>query len=245
MQLKEIIIQTKPSDIISDAFDEGTLDDMDLCVYAGLDDAGFARKRQCILNKYELERRAADADVDVPDTDYSNGKFDWDEVAQYQYVDYEMDSLHNYHFYEVMDNGNLIGYYLLCNPLPINIVSKAFLYADEAGTDDQTRIMFMLLNRLSEAKQRHNEIEKENGYDPSKTLAENAPLEFADAGTRVASGSARPKKAGYFVRGSRLDKFIAEHGDKIRTEARQMRTASSGNAGQEIVIQCPDGMTLE
>ena len=251
MQFEEIDNQISPADIIRAAFRNNLLDRRTLCVYAGLDDDGFARKRQCILNSFELKRRIFEIEL-AERNDREPPKFpvddrDWNERIEDQYADYDFNfDKQDPILYRVLDDdGNVIGYYLIINCHLHRSLGdhalKSFVFADELPwrDEDVRRTLFLLLNRLSESKREFKRIIKEC-VEYKDAIEKNRPIEF-DPCMRTASGNVRPKKAAYLVPETELDRYlIGRHTDARRDAG---RTASQD--GRQTAIRCPDGMTLE
>ena len=219
MKFKRFMPETTPAAVTMDAFYNGTLGDRDLSVYAGLDDDGFEEKRQAILDNFELKRMAEEGGT------WPDGR-PMDAYVK-NYADSEV--LDRSSFYRVLDDDdNLVGYYMIKRFGPREgILSKSFVYADESDSDDDERVMFTLLNRMSESYREFNRVLAETG-DYARAFDMMKAIEFDQGAARFAAGGPRPKKAGYCVKGSELDMFLVNDENKNKP-----------------VIDCPDGMKLE
>lgn len=221
MKIKRFIPASNPTDVIFKAHEDGLLDDRDCPVYAGLDDAGFDAKSDSLKAKYELERLMAENE------DHSKIEFDFGRLPNRRYVEYEHDD--DMLYYRILDDdGNVVGYYAVSCDGPEDI-GKAFVFSDEVGDDsDEERIMFHLLNRMSEAFSKANEIfwSTRGDSEPSRTV-----IEFDGGSRRFAAGSHRPKKAAYSDKSSDFDRFA-------------MGLACGNRRGLDTV-ECPEGMILE
>lgn len=222
MKIKRFIPASRPVDVIFNAYENGRLDDRDCPVYAGLDDEGFAEKSDSLKAKYELERLMAENE------DHSKIEFDFNRLPNRKYVEYEHDGDDVLYCRILDDDGNVVGYYAATCDGPDDI-GKAFVFSDEVEDDsDEESIMFRLLNRMSEAFSKANEIfwSARGDSEPSRTV-----IEFDGGSRRFAAGGPRPKKAAYSDKCSDFDRFA-------------MKMAGGGRPCLDAV-ECPEGMMLE
>ena len=242
MKIKQFIPANIPGRIILGAKNNGGLDDRDNPMYAGLDDEGFAKKRDAYKAECELERSIQENDDSQPPIAY-------DDLPGPRYIDRECDE-YGFFFCRIFDDDdNLVGYYMISPSIMPGRVNKSFAFADEVDDDsDEDRIMFTLLNRLSECVARTVDVKKKFGDSLKKLAPYLVPVEFDWKSARFASHGQRPKKAGYQVEASEFDKFIIEG---VENDCKTMQFLQD-EYGQEMAdefmtrtIQCPEGIKLE
>lgn len=241
MKIKRFIPASSPMDIIFDAKKNGGLDDRDNPVYAGLDDEGFARKRDAYKAECELERRRRD-DGQQPPVAYG------DLPVRSPYI-YDPQTCNSTSFYRILDDdGGVIGYYMIHQTIFPGRVDKSFVFSDEVGDDsDEGRILFSLLNRMDETVMKSDEVRRRFDYDVSKAAPFLVPVEFDWKSSRFASHGQRPKKAGHLVEASEFDKFvIASQRDDGAAMADMYGMGDAfTNKFLTRAKQCPEGIKLE
>ena len=195
MKIARVIFEENPTTklIHDDERQQLDLNDRDLYIYAGLDDADFEKKRQELVEYFRERQEFYDSDCD-PDCELFgfHGELpSFPDFDRYFYL---------FVFKIMDDDGNIIGYYGFSDESCYTY--KCFAFSDEVNGLDDLHIASFLTNRLSKVRNEQKKADHEENYD--FVCSE----EFTDGKARMASTGIRLKKASYNCRQTEFDEFV-------------------------------------